>query len=162
MARPGFWIDTFFNKDVGTAATTIDSLMTNVSATQSRRGWTMVRTIIGIDFAYTVHDSGEGSQVIAMGIGVASQEAFAASAISDPQTSMDHPTSGWVFRTAFRVFGFAADQPTIFVRRIEKDIRAKRKIQNGEMFFTVDNDPLEGVAAAIRMVGYIRQYWLDE
>ena len=162
MARPGFWIDTRMNETIGSAAQGLESLMTNVSSTQSRRGWTMVRTIIGIDIARSVHDSGEGSDLVEIGIGVTSQEAFAAGVVPDPQTPTDHPTRGWVYRAGYRIWGFAADQPAIYTIRVDKDIRAKRKLDNGEMYIVIDNNPLEGTAGAILVTGYIRQYWLDE
>ncbi len=161
MAREGFWIDTSFAVDVASGAENLTSLMSGVSATQSRRGWTMVRTIIGIDIAHTVHDSGEGSQTVHMGIGVTSQEAFASGSVPDPDVATDHPTRGWVIRAAYRCWGFAADQAQYNVRRVDKDIRAKRKLDNGEMYAVFKNLPNEGTAAGIRLNGWIRQYWLE-
>ncbi len=162
MARPGFWIDTKVDLTIAIGTQQLKSLMTNVSATQSRRGWTLVRTIIGMDVAYTVHDAGEGSQDFVAGIGVASQEAFAAGTVSDPNTETDHPISGWIWRAKHRIFGFAADQPAIFTRRIDLDIRAKRKLQNGEVFIAADIFAHEGAATTVDVTGMIRQYWLDE
>jgi len=133
--------------------------MTNVSSTQSRRGWTCIRTIIGLDVAYSVHDAGEGSHNWWMGIGVASQEAFAAGAVADPFNATDHPVRGWLFRSGGRVFGFAADQPAVYSHRIEKDIRAMRKLDNGEMFVEFQNTLNEGAATTIHFDGFIRQYW---
>ena len=162
MARPGFWIDTLLATTTTIGTPKIDSLMTNVSSSQSRRGWTCVRTIIGLDVAVTVHDAGEGSQRYFIGIGVASQEAFAAGAIADPETVTDHPTRGWLYRAGYRIFNFAADQPAVFVRRIEKDIRAKRKLDNGEMYVAQSAVAQEGATTTITTIGFIRQYWLDE
>jgi len=164
MARPGFWIDTKVTGSVTIGTTRIESLMTNVSASQSRRGWTLVRTIIGIDVAYSVHDAGEGSIRADLGIAVASQAAFAsgAGALSDPAIATEHPTRGWIYRAGYRVFGFAADQPAVYSVRIDKDIRAKRKLDNGECFLAVTAALLEGASTTLDLTGWIRQYWLDE
>ena len=164
MARPGFWIDTVLGETLTVNVQQVVSLMTNYDASQSRRGWTLVRTIIGFDIARAVHDSGEGSHLVSSGIGIAFQEAFGVgqTAIPSPQTPTDFPVRGWIWRAQHRVWGFAADQPTIFTARIDKDIRAKRKLDNGEMYVTFMSTLEEGAAATIQVNGLIRQYWLDE
>jgi len=67
-----------------------------------------------------------------------------------------------MWREISRIFGFAADDPTVYSRRIEKDIRAKRKVDNGECWLSIVNEALEGTSGTIRVLGLIRQYWLDE
>ena len=162
MARPGFWIDTIIGTDLVVTVTNAQSLMTDASLTQSRRGWTCVRTIIGIDIARVVHDSGEGSHNVGMGIGISSDAGFQASGgIPDLATATEFPTRGWLFRAQYRVWGFAADDPTIHTVRIEKDIRAKRKIDNGVMYAVWKSTANEGAVATLRVDGIIRQYWLD-
>ncbi len=159
MAR--FWVDTTFNDDVVVGAQLLRSLMTGFSSPQTRADqMTLLRTIIGIDCARTVHDSGEGSERVSIGIGLTSQEAFAAGVVADPETNTDFPVRGWVWRANYRVFGFAADQPTIFTRRIDKDVRAMRKLENGEMYLVCSNAALEGVSGTVRLTGLVRQLWL--
>ena len=158
---PRLWIDTIINPAVASGGTLLQSLMTGVSAAETRLSqMTLLRTIIGLDISHTVHDSGEGSQLADVGIAVASQEAFLLGSVSDPGTSGEHPTRGWVWRSRYRIWGFAADQPTIFTRRIDLDIRAMRKLENGESFMRMDNAPSEGVAGSISFTGIIRQLWL--
>jgi len=158
---PRLWIDTIINQAVAEGATTPLSLMTGVSSLDTRMSqMTLLRTIVGIDIAYTVHDSGEGSQVVSLGLGIASQEAFAASILADPQTATDFPARGWIWRARYRVYGFAADQAAVFNRRIDLDLRAKRKLENGESFINMANNAQEGVASAVSITGVIRQLWL--
>ncbi len=158
---PRVWIDTNLNNDVAVAATGFLSLMTDVSAPETRlTQMTLLRTIIGLDLARTTHDSGEGSERLAIGVGIASQEAFAAGSLSDPEDSSDFPTRGWVWRASYRIFGFAADQPAIFTRRIDLDLRSQRKLENGESFCTFQNTALEGTSGVVRVLGLIRQLWL--
>ncbi len=158
---PTIWIDTILNFDVANTSQVLTSLMTGVSSTQTRFDrMTLTRTIVGIDIANTVHDSGEGSQQVALGIGITSQESFAAGTVPEPQVASDFPARGWVWRALYRVYGFAADQPAVFNARIDKNIKAQRKLENGEAYLVVDNNAIEGVAAVIRVHGLIRQLWL--
>ncbi len=158
---PRLWIDTDLQFNVGSSAGNAVSLMTGVSAAQTRFDqMTLLRTIVGIDIGYTVHDAGEGSQKYSVGIGIASQEAFAADSLSDPQTDTDFPTRGWIWRSRGRVFGFIADDPAVFTRRIDIDLRSQRKLENGEAFFTLFNTAVEGAASSITVSGMIRQLWL--
>ena len=127
----------------------------------TRTGWTLVRTIIGIDVAYVVHDSGEGSHLFSCGIGIGSREAVSISGgVPDAQTPGDYPERGWIFRAQYRIWGFAADQPQYMTRRVEKDIRAKRKLDNGRAYFTAISTLEEGAASTLAVNGLIRQYWL--
>jgi len=158
---PRLWIDTDAGLSLASGAVGRLTLMTGVPAASDRfHQMTLLRTIIGIDIAYTVHDSGEGSQIVSVGIGIASQDAFAAGATAGPQTDLDFPTRGWVWRARYRVFGFAADQPAVFVRRVDLDLRSQRKLENGEGYFTGFNAANEGVATAVTISGMIRQLWL--
>jgi len=159
---PRIWIDTGIGMTVtsGGGKNRV-SLMTGVSVTQSRFDrMTLLRTILGFDIAYSVHDAGEGSQVVSVGVGIASQEAFAGTALSDPETDTDFPTRGWIWRARYRIFGFAADQPAIFTRRVDLDLRSQRKLENGEAFLNATNTDEEGVAGTIKMSGLVRQLWL--
>ena len=137
------------------------SLMTSLGPFDTRiQKMTLLRTIIGIDIARTVHDSGEGSHKVAVGIGVTSQEAFTLGSIPEPGQDTDFPTRGWVWRAQYRVFGFAADQPAVFTQRVDLDIRAQRKLDNGESFLCASAALVDGAAATNTIVGCIRQLWL--
>ena len=95
-----------------------------------------------------------------MGIGVASQESFAAGSLPDPEIVGDFPTRGWVYRARYRIFGFAADQPQYMTRRIDLDIRAKRVLDNGESYLRGVNTNEEGTTGNVTVSGMIRQLWL--
>ena len=158
---PRLWIDTNIHSDIASGTTSSVTLMTGVSSTQTRFDQMMLlRTIIGLDIFPVVHDEGEGSQHLALGIGIASQEAFSAGVFLDPQTSTDYPTRGWVWKAQYRIWGFAADQPAVFNQRVDRDIRAMRKLENGEAYLTMFSNALEGVQIAIKVIGLVRQLWL--
>jgi len=157
------WLDTLMGITNGSGGTQFQSLMGGFAAAQTRlQSMTLLRTIIGLDVGYNVHDSGEGSQNVAFGIAIAETDAFATgiAALPNPEVPLDFPRLPWVWRARYRVFGFAADQPTIFTRRIDLDIRAQRKLENGIAYLITTNTPLEGVAATVFVSGYVRQLWL--
>jgi len=158
---PRLWIDTIINNDVTIATSDSFSLMTGVAAVNTRLAqMTLLRTIVGIDCGRTVHDSGEGSERLAIGIGITSQEAFAAATLSDPSAVLDFPVKGWIWRGVYRIYGFAADQPAVFNRRIDLDLRGKRRLENGEAFMNFDLDAAEGANASVRIIGIVRQLWM--
>ena len=157
------WIDTVFSAfDVVTSGVNTTSLMGGFTSDEQTRAnqMTLLRTIIRLDVAPTVHDSGESSRTISMGIGLASQEAFAALTLPDANVATDFPRLGWIWRTRGRVFGFAADQPAAEVWRIDLDLRAQRKLENGVAYFIAHNDANEGATVTVRIDGIIRQLWL--
>ena len=137
--------------------------MTGMTFPQTRRDrMTLLRTIIGLDVARLTHDSGEGSEQVFFGIAIATQEAFDAGAASlpSPFVMTEFPRLPWVWRAAYRTYGFAADQPAVFNQRIDLDIRAKRKLENGQAYLNVVNTTFEGSSSVVTVSGIIRQLWL--
>jgi len=160
LARKTLWIDTSAALLIAAGGQTHKSLMTGVSSTQTRFDqMTLLRTVIGLDVARFIHDSGEGSDQVSLGIGVTSQEAFAAGSLSDPEVDTDFPSRGWIWRARYRVYGFAADQPAVFNTRVDLDIRSMRKLENGEVFFVGSSELVEGNASTTQVIGLIRQLW---
>ena len=89
---------------------------------------------------------------------MASQEAFAAGVLSDPETELEQPSRGWVFKCR----GAVIDDPTPGYPwfHIEKDIQSQRKIDNAELFYTLTNTTGVGAAFTIIIVGTIRCLFL--
>ena len=160
---PTLWIDTLPNATVAIGTPQKVSLMTGISVADARlQKMTLLRTIIGLDVARITHDSGEGSEQVFMGICVVTEPAFTAGVASmpDPFVMTDYPTQPWVWRAAYRTYGFAADQPAVFNQRIDLDIRAKRKLDNGLCCLLINNTAFEGTSTVITVSGIIRQLWL--
>ena len=157
---PKLWIDTSAALLMAAAGIDFKSLMTGVSLTQTRFDqMTLLRTVIGIDIGRLVHDSGEGSELISIGIGVASQESFAAVVLPDPDVDTDFPTRGWIWCARYRTYGFAADQPAVYNTRVDLDLRSQRKLENGEAYIIGTNELVNGVTSAVQVTGLIRQLW---
>ena len=161
MARPGVWIDTLVSMTLTATVQQNQDMMGIASFSESRRGWTLVRTIVGLDVAYAVHDSGEGSHLVSMGIALASTEALSGTAsITEPDVVTEHPAGGYLYRAQYRIYGFAADDPAVYNMRVEKDLRGSRKLNNALCVFSAVSTLEEGVASATAVTGIIRQYWL--
>ena len=161
---PTLWVDSLPNLTIASGARDhVDLLSQGFSFRPGRsERMTLTRTIIGIDVAMLVHDSGEGSQQVFLGLGICSDQAFSAgdAGVPDPFVMADFPARGWIWRAAYRVYGFAADQPAVFNARVDMDMRSQRKLENGTIFLTCTNTPFEGVATVITVSGMIRQLWL--
>jgi len=161
MPGKTIWLDTLVAQQIASGGQDLISLMTGVAAIDTRlAGMTLMRTILGLDVAHLIHDSGEGSQYVVMGIGVASQESFAAGTVPDPSVNGDFPPRGWVWRARYRTYGFAADQAAVFNQRIDLDIRSRRRLENGECYLVSDNQVDQGVTGTIVVSGLVRQLWL--
>ena len=93
-----------------------------------------------------------------MGIGIASQEAFAAGSLPDPNASNDQPSRGWIYRNRMVVAQNGVGGPV--VHQISRDIRSARKLDDGECYIVVDNDVDLGLAFNVQVVGLVRQLWL--
>ena len=157
------WVDTLVDNDLASTGSHVQDLTSTLTLSDLRISQvTIMRTIVRLDIAYTVHDSGEGSQLIDIGIGVAGRDAFDAGVASlpNPDVETDFPTKGWLWRSRYRVFGFAADQPAVSVRAVDMDLRSRRKMDNGRAFVIIKNSPMEGVATTVTVVGLIRQLYL--
>ena len=158
---PRLWIDTVFNSVVVIGTQKNVLLTAPVTATQARlQQMTLLRTIIGFDLARTVHDSGEGSERISIGIGIGREGETAAENVPAPNDGAEFPTRGWVWRASYRIFGFAADQPAIFSRRVDLDLRSQRKLENGESFLAARLEAIDGSNSTVNIVGMVRQLWL--
>ena len=160
---PRLWIDTTISMSVSVGNLNFADLMASFSDVTTRLAQViLIRTIVGIDIARTTHDSGEGSEQVAVGLGVSTQDAFdqGISALPDPALDAEFPIRGWIWRSIYRIFGFAADQPAVYSARVDFDLRSMRKLENGRPFLIAHNTNVEGTSSAIRIDGLIRQLWL--
>ncbi len=152
------WFDTLHDNTVGGASGRLNlTLLTALSTIGQRSAqFTLLRTIICHDYSYAIHDSGEGSQILDVGIQVVNQEAFNANVVPDPDDDEEHPIKGWVYRCRHKLHGFAADQPEVDVRSVYRDIRSKRRIDNGELIISFVNSADSGAVSSVQIVGITR------
>ena len=153
MARPTDWIDTSVGFTIASGSQSNLSLMTGV-APVNMRGMTLIRTIFTWSSFSTTVAGAWGVQILSIGIGVTSQEAFAAGVLPDPDVPTDKPPRGWVYRTSQVVTQNGAGSPVTHDREV--DIRGARKVENGELYIVVDNNPIVGTPFTARIQGMCR------
>ena len=155
MPRQTEWKDNMISQVVAAGATALESLVANFTD-PDKRGMTLVRTLIRLEAMSTTVAGAWGVQIASMGIGVASQEAFnlGVTAVSDPQTEANKPTRGWVWRTQMLVSQNGVSTPITSL--YTADIRAARKLENGELFLIINNSDAVGTSASIQVLGVIR------
>jgi len=153
MPRQTDWVDTIFNATVLTGGQELFSLATGL-APLNLRGSTLIRTIVRLSLSSSSVSGAWGIQQAHFAIGITSQEAFAAGVVPDPATALDKPPRGWIYRSAE---GVAQNgEGTGVIHQVNADIRGARKIENGELFFVLDNVAIDGTTFTMNVVGLIR------
>jgi len=153
MARRTAWHDTIVAQTPASGAQVFFSLMTAVNAEEAR-GLTLIRTLVRVSLLSNTTAGAWGSQIVDMGIGVASRDALAAGALPDPNIATDEPPRGWVYRT--RETPIQNGVGTNWVTRVEADIRSARRIDGGDLFFVGNNSVFMGTAFAVEIRGLVR------
>ena len=156
MPRPTDWVDTVINLEVSTGNQSVTSLVTGLSP-QDMRGVTVIRTIIMLGMFSNTVAGAYGVQQLDLGIGIASQEAFAAGVLPDPNISGDKPPRGWMWRAEKMVAQNGAGAPVVV--EVEVDIRGARKVENGEVYLIAFNTALVGTSFQVNVRGLIRQLY---
>ncbi len=108
--RASDWIDSLVGLATATGGQSNVSLMSGVAPVNVRRQ-TLVRTLIELSLYSTTVAGVWGTQIVDIGIGITSQEAFAAGVLADPDTANDQPSRGWIYRTRRVVAQNAAGSP---------------------------------------------------
>jgi len=153
MPRMTDWIDTLFQLQPASGAQANISLITG-AAPINMRGVTLIRTIISIGICSQTVAGAYGAQAVDLAVGITSQEAFAATALPDPNAATDKPSRGWIWRTRRMVTQNSAGSP-VHVDVIA-DMRGARKIENGELFLVVNNSAVVGTAFTVEVSGLVR------
>jgi len=155
MRRRRAWGDTrFAGAAIGASATVASNLLIGLPGTTTQ---TVTRIIGDITFFGIVTDTEvDALNVVEVGIGVVSNEAFALETLPDPGAVGDYPQQGWLY---------VATQPVIQVvhanglfrtdARFVFDIRAQRKVDRGILFMLFENVAITG-AKSLTMVGRVR------
>ena len=154
--RATVWQDTLVGVDMATGTQALISLAGDLLPTDTA-GMTLVRTIMCYTMIASAPHAVSGWQSIDLGIGAASQEAFAAGIVPDPNTRDDQPQRGWVYRCRHEVLDeLSGSALSIAPVIVNKDIRSMRKIENGELYLVINNSPVEGTTFNVRTRGIIR------
>jgi len=152
--RKTVWIDSFFGLTLSDGQMVQEnSLLSDLIPTDTQ-GLTLVRTLIHYYCMAGQVGTGVAAQVVSLAIGLADQEAFAAGVLSDPETEGDEPILGWVWRD--RLVAMTPGDTGSQLTELRADIRAMRKIDNGELYFTQRSINSFGTPFTVRMQGIVR------
>ncbi len=160
---PTLWADQLLNEAVGAGGGRDASFLglSTLSALDRRiQRFTLIRTIIGINIEPTVPDSGEGDQLVSLGIGIMDNQQSVVADMPDPAVEAEFPTKGWTWRAQYRVYAVAAGDQNRIHQRVDLDIRAQRKLENGRPALVLTNTDNQGVATAVSVTGIIRMLYL--
>jgi len=150
------WVDELLDIQVAPGAQANRTLLSNTTV-EERVGWTLTRMV----FCYSLKaiNSGivDGHQKVDMGIGITSQEAFAAGALPDPEVPSDYPFGGWLYRCRHMVDDNVANGVPAQV--FERDLRAQRKLGRGEAYIILVNQTDIGAGFSIVLLGSIRSLY---
>ena len=152
MPRATTWMDTVMDRDVLNGGTGFESLLN--TGFDLTRGVTAIRTLVTLGLSSETVAGAWGRQRVYIGIGIASQEAFGAGVLPDPASESDQPARGWIMRTSVVVAQNGVGSVVVFP--INMDIRGARKIENGELFITIDNLFVGGTSFSVNVSGLVR------
>ena len=152
MARRTAWRDTLMETTIPTG-TAINQTLLGDWTTTDTRGLTVARVIVDLYLTPQLGPIATGGQVLDLGLGLASQDSFAAGDLPDPSAEADEPIRGWLWRTRCLVVDSSV---TLLVARCTGDFRGMRKIDNGELYLKFDSTPAFGTAFTVEIAGIIR------
>ena len=111
---------------------------------------TAVRLVVDIVIAHGVDEVFDASNVINVGIGVSSEEAFnvGINGLPEPAFSDKYPPRGWLYVATKPVLSIASAGSQLITRQAEfsADLRSMRKIDKGILFMVVHNNAIFGTA----------------
>jgi len=155
MRRRRAWADTRKAGVLIVASGNItDDLLLGLAAAETK---TVTRILLDLWFILPVNNSfADRENVVDIGIGVVSREAFDLGTLPDPGTVADYPQQGWLY-LATQVVSRAADATGVIWQHahFKADIRGQRKVDRGVLFSTLENVGVVG-ADAVTVYGRIR------
>ena len=161
MARRRAWSDRMFTLSAVSGG---DFLTQDLLASLIDQDVKTVSRVVGRILVYvdSTVAAPNGEQRVSLGIGVTSQEAFDAGVVPDPDTELDYPQMGWLWRTQGTLL---AHETGGVVERYHFpefifDIRAQRKVDKGVLFLAGGNNDIGGNAMSATMSGIVRSLCL--
>ncbi len=154
--RRRIWDDAIISENTATDTQDSTDLLPSFQEGETK-GFTLVRTIIGINIApAALVDASVDRQKVSIGIGVFSREMIDIVDFPEPGVSNNIPLTGWIWRSQYIVSENAAVQTL----RIDIDLRAQRKVMYGVPFLIIDSTVQSGSSFAVLTTGIIRSLYL--
>jgi len=136
--RKTVWVTTLITESVAAGGADIAGLLGNRTIADME-GLTLTRTIGRLYFQVAAVDGTFTLSRLDYGVGLVSQESFAAGVLPDPGVDFDKPISDWVYKDMALVTGSGDTTLPLEAPMHQWDVKSRRKIGDGELFFIVDN-----------------------
>ena len=152
------WNDTVINQDLANNVRVDTDLMANATDAQ-KRGYMAVRILLHLWYTPVAGVSADGTQRILQGIQLASEDAFAAGAVPDPNAPGEFPIGGWMYRDVVVIAAGGAVQFTNPPVEVKADLRSQRKLDRAELIFSFENNAGSGTTFGVSVQGLIRVFY---
>ncbi len=99
---------------------------------------------------------------IDLGVGVASDEAFVATVVPDPNVQAEYPALGWLYVTTMvmSINNSSGTVESYTFPTIHFDVGANRKVDKGTLYLAVNNTLADGSGISVRFIGRMRSLCL--
>jgi len=152
-------VDTFLNESILAGANVAVSLLSDLVGNDTM-GMTLTRTILSISVVPILWTGNIGTSRIDLGIGMATQEAFAAGVLPDPAVATEEPIQGWAWREKLIFFNPGSVSAGLDIPRTNADLKSRRKIDDGELYVAIDNITVDQGGNTLLVLGLIRTLYL--
>jgi len=153
------WEDTHIATTIAAGATSLGVAIDGTPSGDDAQGLTLTRMLGELSFMSTTVAGAWGVQVLTMGVGGSSRVAFTADSLPTPNSNVEQPPRGWVWKTSVAVAQNGAGAPVV-MERVHFDIRAQRKLDGGRLWIVFVNVNLQGTSASVLVSGLIRVLFL--
>ena len=158
VRRGTAWEDHFVTIEIANGGSINEDLLTNTTDSE-RRGYTLVRQILRLDLVADVPGGVSGKQQVSLGIGLASDDAFAAGALPEPEAGVDFPVTGWLWRSQYIVIDELLINGLVAPIRIDEDLHAARKLDRSTLYIRAHSTVEQGTAFQVALTGLIRSLY---
>ena len=151
------WADSFLNTTISSGAdSTPKDLLSDLPPMTTK---TVARLIGRLLIVPDDRDASVDTvQSIAMGIGVAAEEAFTAGIVPDPDSTSEYPPRGWLWVTT-AVMAHNNSSGTLqgfHYPEIIFDVGSNRIVDKGICYLAMSNNIADGTPVIVRVIGRIR------
>ena len=122
------------------------------------QGLTLTRLIGTLSMGSSTVAGAWGTGRLAVGVGIASREAFTAGIVPDPRSETEEPPRGWVYKTIEGIAQNGISTPVL--THVRFDIRSQRKLDSGRLYLALDYDSELGTTFVARVFGLVRALYL--
>ena len=156
--RTTAWDDQTITSLTASSGASQEVLLIENVADSEKRGCTLVRTLVRLTAMPSSITSVNGIQLVHFGIGLTSDDAFAAGALPDVEIDDDYPVAGWVWRDSVYVRDSTVASAGQIVR-LEAELQSQRRLDRSSVFLTFSNVPVQGTPFAVSVGGIVRMLY---